>query len=385
MKMLIQSDSSQRLSINEGLSVKETIVLVGPSPFLVGGVATHVSQILASDLGKRYKIVHYGVGKDEAKGSSVKRIINSITAPLRLLIRAKASSAKIVHLNTSMDFKSYVRDSVCMLFARLCGCEVIYQVHGGAMPLEYFRNWPIFHILFRMLMKIPDKVVVLTSVAKKAYEEYVPHSTLALVPNAIDLELFKGIDCDRVQKDEFTIGYIGRLADNKGIFEALEAISMLKESELSITIKFKIAGKGPSEKALKRRTAELKIEDKVDFLGAVFGKEKTLFWQELDLFLFPTYHREGLPYVILESLASGTPVITTPIAGIPDAIESGRHGLFVRPKDVDDITRALKKIIGDTDMRLAMVHNCLQKAEQNYGIKRLVRQFGKVYEELLSR
>jgi glycosyltransferase involved in cell wall biosynthesis len=117
-------------------------------------------------------------------------------------------------------------------------------------------------------------------------------------------------------------------------------------------------------------------------MGPLFGDEKVRFLREADVFVFPTYHKEGLPYCILESLAAGTPVITTAIAGIPDVVVDGVHGRFIRSKNASDIVRVVQELGRSEDTLRAMSKECVEWATSRLGLERLAMQFGDLYESL---
>ena len=150
-----------------------------------------------------------------------------------------------------------------------------------------------------------------------------------MVPNAIDVAAFTNQISEKINhSSEITLVYIGRLVDTKGIKEGIEALALLKQQGYQ-NLKFNIAGTGPYEQSLKDLAINLNINDSVEFMGPVFGEQKIQFWNHATILVFPTYFDEGLPYTLLEALASGTPSITTRVGGIPEVIEDGVQGLFV--------------------------------------------------------
>jgi glycosyltransferase involved in cell wall biosynthesis len=121
---------------------------------------------------------------------------------------------------------------------------------------------------------------------------------------------------------------------------------------------------------------------RVRLIGAVQGEEKIRFLRDADVLLLPTYHQEGLPYVILEALAAGTPVVTTRNAGIPDVVVEGEHGRFVAPRDPAAIAAALRELAASPERLRAMSRACLDRAEREFSLTRLAARFGALYREL---
>jgi glycosyltransferase involved in cell wall biosynthesis len=119
-------------------------------------------------------------------------------------------------------------------------------------------------------------------------------------------------------------------------------------------------------------------------LGPVFDEEKTSFWKGIDIFVIPTVHREGLPYTILEALASGTPTLTTRVGGIPDVIQDGVQGVLLDDHDPGSVARTIEAMLLDRQRLREMSVAAMQRARDYYSVERLASQFDRIYRELLT-
>jgi glycosyltransferase involved in cell wall biosynthesis len=142
-----------------------------------------------------------------------------------------------------------------------------------------------------------------------------------------------------------------------------------------------IAGGGQEEASLKKYVQELKLCDSVAFAGPVFGEAKLKLLAAADLFLLPSY-REGLPYSLLESMAAGTPVLTTRVGGIPDLVVEGVNGVFVQRRDASSIARALMVLAADRPALLRMSEAARQTIASGYTIERQSDSLCRLYWEL---
>ncbi len=138
------------------------------------------------------------------------------------------------------------------------------------------------------------------------------------------------------------------------------------------------------EAILRQQTEELGLQDKVKFLGPLFGEEKVQFWLRAHIFVFPTY-REGLPYTLLESLASGTPVITTRVGAIPEVIRDQVHGYFIDHRDISRLVDIIEMLMSQRHRLQAMSLNCILRAREYYGIERMTHQLSRLYDFLLAQ
>ncbi len=356
-----------------------TILLLGPSLGAVSGVSTHLNQLFGSELAGEFKLIHFQIGSEGRQEGRWQKLTRFVFSPLALAAKVIAVKPDIVHLNTSLEPKSCWRDAAYLLVAKLLGKWVVYQVHGGDLPQHFFNGNDLLTAFLRRLLSWPDAVVLLASVEYDAYRDFAACKHLSVIPNASGLpeNPEKSFDHQPIR-----LGFIGRLADNKGALEAVQALHLLLKSGVA-DVHLTIAGSGPAEAAIRDLVKSLALEEAVTFAGAVFGGTKDEFWRQTDIFVFPTYHREGLPYTVLESIAFGTPLITTRVGAIPDVIQDGVHGVFVAPHDANAVAEAVAALIADKAKLKSMSDACISRAREFYGVDRLARQFSDLYRLIL--
>lgn len=360
-----------------------SVLLFGPSLSAVSGVSTHLNQLFGSSLNHEYQLIHFKVGSEGTREHSSDKLIRLLWSPILLTTKLIVLRPALVHLNTSMVTKSFWRDAVYLMVAKLFGRKVVYQIHGGELPDAFFGERGIRRFFARWLLRLPDAVVLLAGAEQRAYESFSRFKRLLVIPNAIDLNLYGIPDLRSYDSESLRLGYIGRLVESKGVLEAIESLHILRQRGFS-RLHFTIAGSGPAEAAFRERVRALDLEEQVSFLGPVFGDAKIRFWHDVDIFVFPTYHPEGLPYTILESLASGVPMVTTRVGGIPDAVLDGVHGFLVEPHNPEMIADRLQAMLSDRDNLRRMSAACVRRAEEIYSVDRLARQFSGLYKAVLK-
>jgi glycosyltransferase involved in cell wall biosynthesis len=275
--------------------------------------------------------------------------------------------------------KSYWRDIVFLLIARRLGCKVVYQVHGGALPEDFFAGSRILTALLHWVLTRPDVVVLLAQVELDAYRQFVPGQRLEVVPNAINIDPLVTESLSSKPHDFLHLVYIGRLAENKGIFEMLAALATLKEQGRNMQLT--IGGSGPDEEHLRERVLALGLKDRVVFVGPVFGANKDRLWRTGHIFIFPTYH-EGLPYALLEAMAAGAVPITTRVGAIPDVMQDGVHGLLVEAKAPAALVRAIARLDDDRLLLASMAEAGRARVLEHYTVTRLADDFTRIYKLL---
>lgn len=360
---------------------KTRVLLCGPSREAVSGVSTHIDQIFRSSIATKYSLCQFRVGSEGRREPPLQRLARFVASPLALAREIVRLRPEIVHLNTSLVPKAYWRDLLYLVVTKIVRCKAVYQVHGGELPCEFLGRSVCAQRFLRWSLRIPDVIVLLAEIERKAYEDFALPTPIHVIPNAINLDEYRTATPKSFEEPRTIVGYIGRLAVEKGIAEAIRALAILRRAGID-SVLFRIAGSGPDERELRELVHREGVSDAVEFLGPVFGDAKIRFWQGIDLFLFPTKHKEGLPYTILEAIASATPVLTTRVGGIPDVIEDGVHGTLLSECDPASIAAALRSLLADRQRLRSMSSAALQHAREHYGIDRLAAQFDRLYQEM---
>jgi glycosyltransferase involved in cell wall biosynthesis len=363
------------------LPSKHKIVLFGPSLAALSGVSTHVRMLFASDLARDYKLLHFQVGSEGRRENVLQKLMRFTLSPLHLALFLLRTGAQVVHMNVSLDSKSYWRDLAYSIVARLLGRRVVNQIHGGAMPQDFFRGNTILTWILRRFLVSSDVVTVLSSAELIAYRAFDSRINIHLVPNAIDPAGFADEVRSYNTDGPLRLVYIGRLVRAKGLFEIIEALTELKRAGRKF--RFSIAGQGPDQRELTAASEEAGLEDRVRFLGTVIDAEKRRLWLESDLFVFPSY-MEGLPYSLLEAMAAGCVPITTAVAAIPDVMRDGEHGLLVPAKDAGALAMAMATLDDDRERLIRLAKAARRRVLERYSVARLAEDFRKLYNSCLG-
>src|SRR5882672_9412522 len=115
-------------------------LLLGPCREAMSGVSTHLNLLFASQLGAKFRLLHFQVGREGRDEQALGRLLRLAVSPVLLAVTIVSRRVAIVHLNTSFDVRGYWRDLVYMIVARMCATRIVYQVHGGALPQRLFER-----------------------------------------------------------------------------------------------------------------------------------------------------------------------------------------------------------------------------------------------------
>jgi len=356
--------------------------LLGPGREALSGVTTHINLLLGSKLGEEFTLTHFRVGSEGRSETGVGRGVRLLTSPFLLAATIVRRGVAIVHLNTSLNARAYWRDLAYLVVARVCGARVVYQVHGGALPQRFFGARRSLAALLRATLKLPDIVVVLAQCELEAYRVFAPGQQVIILPNGIDCGPY--LKYARARTDPTAplgLIYVGRLAWDKGLYEALQGLRLARS--LGVRARLVIAGSGPEHARLEEYVHELDLAEDVRFAGAARGEHKIRLLSEADVLLLPSYG-EGLPFALLEGMAAGVPAIATRVGAIPDVMTDGVHGVFVPPRNPDAIARAIGELAADRKRLVRMSAVCRERIATAYSIERAADELSRLYWALYA-
>ncbi len=355
------------------------IALFSPSLQAVSGVSTHVRMLFASDLARDFELYHFQVGSEGRREGALQRLLRYAFSPLQLALFLLRTRTDVVHMNTSLEPKAYWRDLAYLAVSKLLGRQVVNQIHGGAMPEDFFAGNLLLTGLLRRFFLWSNVVTVLSNMELAAYQAFDRRINVHLVPNAIEpaglVDQERRYNTDRALR----LVYVGRLVRAKGLFEVIEALAQMKRAGREFHLS--IAGGGSDRDELVAATEKAGLVDRVTFLGSVFDANKHRLWLASDLFVFPT-HAEGLPYSLLEAMAAGCVPITTPVAAIPDVMRDGEHGLFVAPKDAQALASAVAALDDDRERMVRMAEAARRRVAEYYTVRRLADDVRRLYQSV---
>jgi len=190
------------------------------------------------------------------------------------------------------------------------------------------------------------------------------------------VRIYNGLDLSQFEYHEPVeraplICAVGRLVEKKGFSYLLEACRILKTQR--VDFRCELIGQGEEEEALHALISELDIADVVTMRGSLPQSEVKQYLEKSAVFAAPCVvgedgNRDGLPTVLLEAMALGTPCISTDVTGIPEAIIDEKTGLMVRQNDSLSLAEGLKRLLTNGQLRVELAHNARHLIEQHFDI-----------------
>lgn len=171
----------------------------------------------------------------------------------------------------------------------------------------------------------------------------------------------------RELKETLTLGLMSWFVEKKGVKYLLEALKIVKEEGYS-NVKLILAGDGPLREDYLKYISENKIESLVDYIGSVDGNTKVDFYNALDAFILPSItlltDQDGIPVVLMESIAYGLPIVSTDVSGIPEICIDKYNGFLLEEKNTDVIVKSIINLIENREQLANFSKNSLQLSKK---------------------
>lgn len=178
----------------------------------------------------------------------------------------------------------------------------------------------------------------------------------------------------------YLIGTIGRMVEKKGFDILLQAAALLQGD--GVDFRLTIAGSGPLEHDLRATTELLGLTSRVEFPGTMANEQVPTWLRSLDLFVLPCQQdangdMDGIPVVLMEAMASGIPVVSSRISGLPELISHGDEGLLVEPQAPEALAAAITQLLFNDELRVSFSRNgrlkIMRYFDAKVNIDRLIR------------
>lgn len=261
--------------------------------------------------------------------------------------------------------------------------RVFYTAHGfhfykGA-PIK---SWMIYYPIEKALSRYTDTLITINKEDyKTAKNKFNAKKTEYIAGVGLNMEKFEHVIVDKETKkkelgvpvDSQVLLSIGELNKNKNHEIVIEAIAKLHNEK----IHYIICGEGPLNDYLINLSEKLGIERQIHLIG--LRKDIPEICKASDVFVFPSI-REGLSVALMESMASGLPVICTDIRGNSDLIQEKKGGFLINPHDNQALIRKIELLVGNEKLRLQFgKYN--QNVIKDYSIKSVLKDIKKIYSD----
>jgi glycosyltransferase involved in cell wall biosynthesis len=316
------------------------IALVGPLPPPPGGMANQTRQLarLLEQEGAHVEVVQTNAPYRPSWVGSLRgaRALFRLVPFLVQLWRA-AGRVQLFHVMANSGWAWFLCAAPAVWIAKLRGTAVLVNYRGGDAAEFFGRSF----FWVRPTMRMTDERVVPSGYLRHVFQRF--GLSTAIVPNIIDLNRFTPRPAgSAASRDNPHLVVTRNLEPLYDIPTALRAFAIVREKRP--TARMTIAGGGPDRDMLLALARELDVASHVSFPGRLEPDLIAKLYLEADVLVNPSLH-DNMPNSILEALASGVPVVSTDVCGIPFLVEHQKTALLVSPRDPVAMAQAVLDLL----------------------------------------
>jgi glycosyltransferase involved in cell wall biosynthesis len=306
-------------------------------------------------------------------------VLYLLAAALRLAWAGIAQRPTLVHVNIT-GRGSTLRKLALTAVARAVALPYLLHIHDYDYAADVAARGPRMRRRVRGMFAAATRVLVLGAEARRslAAELGLPAERILVLPNAVPdphpappAAVQAGAPCHLV--------FLGYLSARKGVPELLEALA--SPALGALRWRATLAGGGPVEE-FRARAASLGLTDRVAFPGWIDQAAAGALCAAADILVLPS-HAEGLAMSVLEGLAHGLAVVTTPVGAHAEVIEPEQSGLLVPPDDVAALAAALARVIGDAGLRARLRAGARARYLGRYDVRIYAERLAQLHAGLL--
>ncbi len=365
---------------------KPTILFLGklPPPYIGPAVACQI--ILNSKLKDEFNLIHIDLSDHRDISTLGKIDFGNFYLAFKqyydLWKNLRKHKDAMMYIPAGQTTVGYTRDAIFIILAKLYGRKVISHLRGGNF-LKWYNVAPGWaRWLVRKVHSKVDAQVVLGNNLRDLFNWLIPDKHIYVIPNGGNYT----IPAVARKDEKIRVLYLGNFIGTKGVLETLYATEYLKD--ISQNVEFVFAGAWRDDET---RKAFLEFKEghpelPIQMAGAVNGDAKFELLASSDIFVFPTYYpNEGHPWVIVEAMAAGLPVITTDHAAISESVKENVNGFLVEKKSAKAVAEKIRVLLEQPELRKEMGKKSRAMYEQGFTQDIMIERLAQVFRETAAR
>lgn len=285
----------------------------------------------------------------------------------------------LVYISPCASGLPFYKDWLVAAIARRYATRMVYHYHNKGVSVNRFVPRFIKRRFFAGV-----SVILLSPRLYYDVQDFVVPGNVHYLPYGVDRQA----NLNRPDGTPGTINilYLANMIRTKGVFVLLDACRILKGRGIEFQCRFAGPWYEIRESEFQEFVHAHKLEDIVVHVGPKYGAEKDAEFLRADVFAFPTFYPdECLPFVLLEAMSFGLPVVSTDEGAIADIIDDGMNGKIVEKQKAESLATALESLINDPTLRAQMGERALGKFTEKYTIEAFENGFIDIMHKLAAR
>ena len=351
------------------------LLLIGPCGKGIGGISTTV-RFLNLNLPK-HNIQISNICADKTIFRFL-RPIESVIILCKIVTKIILLKPRYALLFSSAQESFWEKSIFGYVLAKLGVIPYMVMV-AGDFPSYHDSLKPIYRKIAQFLVGnieiVAQSKTWATYYSKIFYKHNVP-----IITGGVDVEFFKPMA--KKKNNQVNLLYVGWLIEDKGIYDLIDSIYILRKSNKSLDIKLKLIG--PLHEGIEKinlMICEYELKNIINVIGPVYCRDELRgYYQSSDIFILPS-HFEGFPCALLEAISSGLACIATNVGGIPDILDNGRCGTIIHEKDSRQLSDAIYEMIEDIDKMQKLKILSRNRAISLYSLEQSAFSYASIFME----
>ena len=356
-----------------------------PPPHMGPTIATGI--ILNSKLKNEFRIIHLDTSDhrelDHLNRIDFRNVFLAVKHGVILLWLIITRMPDLIYIPVSQTTLGYIRDSAYILLSKMFGRKVICHLRGGNFKNWYDSSKSLMRWYIRVVHSLVDGQIVLGKKLLKLFQGIIPDNKVYVVPNGQNEQL-------RYKKkhpgNKIRVVYLSNMIGAKGLFHLLDAVPDVINATRK-NIEFIFAGSWPDEQT--KKIFDAHSEDSrifpVKAIGPVYGNDKYDLLLSSDIFVFPPVQEEGHPWVIIEAMGAGLPIIATDRGAITESVIEGKNGFIVEKKNPSQIAEKIKYLIENPAQRKKMGEESRRLYLENFTEDKMIARLSHAFHTVLGK
>jgi glycosyltransferase involved in cell wall biosynthesis len=362
------------------------VLIIGPTPPPYNGMSIATELVLKA-MGDEIAFVHLdtadrrglaNIGRFEA-GNIFLALYHGLKYFWILLVKRP----RVVYVPVAQAWLPFLRDCLFLIPARLLGKACVVHLHGGYFGTFFREAPPLMRRIIRFALGNASLAIVLGKNVAGTFDGILPAERVRVVPNGLPDYFESCVAGEERDHRPPVLLFLSTLMVEKGALDVLVAMARVRERVGNFHTIF--AGEWYSQRdkqAAEQLVEKFRLGPNVEFVGPVGPTRKHELLLSSDVFVFPS-RNEGHPYVILEAMAAGLPVISTDVACIPETVHDGVHGFLVKPRDINALAERIERLLRDESLRKQMGRAARQRFLEEYTHEKFAERMRTIFAEAL--
>jgi len=355
-----------------------------PPPYMGPTVATEI--ILNSGLRNEFTLIHLDTSDhrelEHLNKIDLRNILLAIKHGVVLFWLIITRVPDLVYIPISQTTVGYIRDSVYILLTKIFKRKVVCHLRGGNFRSWYNSSNRLMRWYIRAVHSLVDGQIVLGKKLVKLFQGINGHNRVYVVPNGKNEQIQH---TKKSNNDRIRIVHLSNLQPSKGLFHILDAVPEVYK-KYGKEVEFIFAGGW-----IDGETKEIfeKFRDDQEFLpiqsiGPVYDRNKYDLLLSSDIFVFTPVQEEGHPWVIIEAMEAGLPIIATDQGAITESVIDGKNGFIVEKKNSSQIAEKIEYLIDNPDQRKKMGEESRHLFLENFTEEKMIKRLSQTFHSVLE-